>query len=176
LPSRSAEERAATVFESAYASASEYLPFDTDPGTLGVEQSGIVVLYAEVNPSGSLYLGRADFPVTIAEGLSEARSWSVQRPSIRTIFPTPEQTLPFVYCHSPERLASVGVLPPSDDNKLANSIIDLSLFGGIVRPSPNVGGRLTCDRITSAGARMIGSTMANSCQDPSTLLNRGRRP
>lgn len=154
FPSRSALDRAKHVFDAAYESAAEYMPHDTDPGTLGHFETGITVLYGEVSRAGSISLHRADMAVTIAH-IRERWTWSVERPIPKAVMPDASKALPLVYIHSPEVIETLKLHPPSQDHELKGTLP--LLFKEIANQTGNatIGGEIAAVRIDGHDARWL---------------------
>jgi len=156
LPTRSASDRAEFVFESAYSSAAEYMPHDSDPATPGRNDLGITILYGEVSRMADVYLYRADMPVTVLEDSDSKWKWSVDHPVPRAIFPGSDRVgLPFLYLHQPEVHESTNLVAPKDDKVLAGSLEQMFQLFAQQHAPETVGGRIAAIRIGNDRARWV---------------------
>jgi hypothetical protein len=163
LPSSSAEARAAAVFQSAYSSASAYMPHDSDAGTPGIFSDGIVVIYGEVSRTRDVYLYRADLPVTVKKEPAEGWAWAVDKPIVKPIHPNVSSPgLPFLYLHKPEVHLLSTLSPPDDDRALAASLPTIFATFAKQCSTETVGGEASGIRINNDEARW--------------LIKRGRMP
>ena len=142
--------RARFLFETAYKSAAEFLPHDTDAGEEGTHTTGITVVHAELRKNG-VFIYRADMPMTVTKG---ARfRWSVDRPVVRSISTGPIVE-PFVYLHYPERRVPLSLAPPTDEIALRGLEQFIGSLGVTDRPDA-VGGDVSGIRIDGAGSRWL---------------------
>lgn len=156
LPSSSATARADAVFQAAHASASAYMPHDSDAGTPGTFPDGIVVIYGEVSRMRDVYLYRADFPVTVTMGSAESWTWAVHKPTVKQVHPSISSPgLPFQYLHKPEVHVLSKLSPPNDDRVLAASLPNIFEVFANHNSVETVGGGVSGVRIDSNEARWL---------------------
>jgi hypothetical protein len=159
FPLSSAEDRARYLFKQAHLSAADWFPHDTDPGSVGVYERGIIVLFAEVSQDETVHLWRADLPVKIEASANQEFRWAVEPPSIRPII-SGDISERIIYFHHPEARLQVHFEPPHDDSMAAKGL------EGIIaaQSSEFIGGDTRVVRIDGAGARIVTQQIAKQTE------------